>query len=122
MGGHTRIKNKLDKIGIKKQEVEQSMLTISSLMLKPNRIRTFDAWTMNKYIWQSERHLLQASRRLWDRDCGFVRVAIVPPEEASQVVWEKTEGREVKVKKVGLRIIIHQLTGKVISEVEIRLT
>ena len=43
--GHTRIKNELDKIGIKKQEVEQSMLTFSSLMLKPNRIRTFDAMT-----------------------------------------------------------------------------
>ena len=27
--GHTRIKYELDKIGIKKQEVEQSMLTIN---------------------------------------------------------------------------------------------
>ena len=43
--GHTRIKNELDKIGIKKQEVEQSMLTFSSLMLKPNRIRTFNSMT-----------------------------------------------------------------------------
>ena len=43
--GHTRIKYELDKIGIKKQEVEQSMLTFSSLMLKPNRIRTFNAMT-----------------------------------------------------------------------------
>ena len=34
----------------------------------------------------------------------------------------KSKGRGVKVKMVGLRIIIHQLTGKVISEVEIRLT
>ena len=36
---------RVGKIGIKKQEVEQSMLTFSSLMLKPNRIRTFDAMT-----------------------------------------------------------------------------
>ena len=48
--------------------------------------------------------------------------AIVPPEEACQVVWEKAEGGGVKVKMVGLRIIICQLTGKVISEVEIRIT
>ena len=45
MRRHTRIKNELDKIGIKKQGVEQSMLTFSSLMLKPNRIRTFDSMT-----------------------------------------------------------------------------
>ena len=35
--GHTRIKIKLDEIGPKKQEVEQSVLTLSSLMLKPHR-------------------------------------------------------------------------------------
>ena len=31
--GHTRIKKKLDKIGTKKPEVEQSILTLSSLYL-----------------------------------------------------------------------------------------
>ena len=35
--GHTRIKIELDEIGPKKQEVEQSVLTLSSLMLKPHR-------------------------------------------------------------------------------------
>ena len=108
--GHTRIKNELDKIGIKKQEVEQSMLTFSSLMLKPNRIRTFDAMTWTpEYIhlrkWKTPASVLQASQRLWDRDYGLVRIAIVPPEEACQVVWEKAEGRGVKVKMVGLQLL-----------------
>ena len=44
--GHTRMKTNMDKIG-SKQEVEQSLLTLSSLMLKPNRNWTFDA--MNYY-------------------------------------------------------------------------
>ena len=47
--GHTRIKTKLDKIGTKKQEVKQSVLTLSSLMLKPNRNRTFDAMTWSDF-------------------------------------------------------------------------
>ena len=47
--GHTRIKTELDKIGTKKQEVEQSVWTLSSLMLEPNRNWTFDVMTQSDF-------------------------------------------------------------------------
>ena len=68
------------------------------------------------YNSQSKRHLLQASRRLRGQDCRHVRAAIVPPQEACQVVREKAKGKGVRVMIVVLRIIIYQLTDKVFDE------